>query len=479
MTSIKQLNPADILFLAGESEHIYHHTAGLVVLDTSAVKRFDFEHFRKRCIQRMEQVPHFHWKLHQVPMGLDLPYWVADDNFSWDNHFKRIAVPAPGDRQALAEVAGFIYSRHLDRSKPLWEMWYIEGLEGGKVAIMQKTHHCMMDGQGMQKLGELLSDFSPRGKMKAVAPEIAEARPGVIPDPRQVWENTLLRWLGFPLKTGKGLASMLGPQLGKRLKKKRDEEKGPELPRVFFNAEICADRGFVYGTLPLADIKRVKDAFDVTVNDVILGLVSATLRDYLHNYEELPAESLRAAMAVSLRSEEDDSISNKVTSTPVSLATDIADPLERLQAISAASDAAKTAARGGGVGMVEVMQSLPPLLVHSMTMTVGPDQAPAMMGANVVVSNVRGSPKPMYIAGARLECMYPISVLTTGIGLNVTCVSYGDGVDFGFTLAPELFRAPWALVDGLEASLAEYLALIPGKPRASRKKNRRSARTVK
>jgi len=154
----------DVLFIAGENDRTYHHTAGLVTLDTSATPQFDFDYFRRHTSERMDLIPHFRWKLQEVPLGRDLPYWVEDENFSYDNHFKRIAVPQPGDREALAEVASYIFSRHLDRSRPLWEMWYIEGLAGGRVAILQKLHHCMMDGQGMQKVGEQRSDFSHQGQ---------------------------------------------------------------------------------------------------------------------------------------------------------------------------------------------------------------------------------------------------------------------------------------------------------------------------
>ncbi len=469
MKQPRQMDPADVLYLASENERIFFHTAGLVLLDARDPK-FSFERFRQRCIERLGQVPQFRWKLHQVPLGLDLPYWIEDENFDWNNHFKRIAVPSPGDPSALGQVASYLYARQLDQSRPLWEMWYIEGLEGGRVAIMQKTHHCMMDGQGMQKLGELLCDFSPRGKAKTVAAEIAEAQPGPLPDQRQLWENALRHWAGFPFETGKRLASMMGPKLAKRREQKRPKNGKPELPRVFFNADFSAGRCFVYHSLPLADIKRVKDAFGVTVNDVIMALVSGSLRRYLLTYEELPAESLYGAMPVSLRNEGDDDLGNKVTSTPVSLATAIEDPLARLAAISESANEAKLSARAGGVGITEVVEALPPLLQQIMLTQTKPEQMPNMIGANLVVSNVRGSQKPMYIAGARMESMYPLSILTPGMGLNITCVSYCDSVDFGFTLAPEMFAEPWALVDGLEATLREYLELAAPKRRARKKK---------
>ena len=447
------------------------------MLDTSAKPQFDFEYFRRHTSERMDLIPHFRWKLQEVPLSLDLPYWVEDENFSYDNHFKRIAVPQPGDREALAEVASYIFSRHLDRSRPLWEMWYIEGLEGGRVAILQKLHHCMMDGQGMQKVGELLSDFSPRGKKPKIESNIAREKPGAVPDQRQLSANALRHWLQLPLAASRSAIDILGPQLRDRL---RGAEKAstskPDLSIASFNADISGDRGFVFGTMPLADIKRIKDAFGATVNDVVLALVAGTLRNYLLQRGELPENALRCAIAVSLRTEEDAELSNRVTNTAVTLATDIDDAVERLRAISAGAAPAKQRARSGGKGIVEVIQILPPVLLSALVNFVSADQGVRMMGANLVISNVRGSPRPMYIAGARLECMYPISILTPGMGLNITCVSYCDGVDFGFSLAPELFDQPWDLVDGLFETLDEYLGLIPGK---NSKAGKRRASAVK
>jgi WS/DGAT/MGAT family acyltransferase len=464
----------DVLFIAGENDRTYHHTAGLVTLDTSATPQFDFDYFRRHTSERMDLIPHFRWKLQEVPLGLDLPYWVEDENFSYDNHFKRIAVPQPGDREALAEVASYIFSRHLDRSRPLWEMWYIEGLAGGRVAILQKLHHCMMDGQGMQKVGELLSDFSPRGKKPKIESDIARDRPGAVPDQRQLTANMLRRWLQFPLAASRGAIDILGTQLRDRLSAANKASAGkPDLCIASFNGDISGDRGFVFGTVPLAAIKRIKDAFGATVNDVVLALVAGTLRDYLLRRDELPDTALRCSIAVSLRTEEDSELSNRVTNTAVTLATDIEDPIERLRAISAGTAPAKQRVRSGGKGIVEILQILPPVLLSALVNSVNADQGPRMLGANLIISNVRGSSRPMYIAGARLECMYPISILTPGMGLNITCVSYCDGVDFGFSLAPELFDQPWDLVDGLSETLDEYLELIPakgskaGKPRAA------------
>jgi WS/DGAT/MGAT family acyltransferase len=205
------------------------------------------------------------------------------------------------------------------------------------------------------------------------------------------------------------------------------------------------------------------------VNDVVLALVGSVMRNYLLAQDQLPAESLRASMAVSLRSEADDDFSNKVTTTSVTLATDLDDPAERLRAINRESELAKSEARSGGMGFMEVFQMMPPILINTMMEVTTPEQALQIMGANLILSNVRGSPDPLYIAGVRMETMYPMSVIMHGAGLNITCLSYTDQIDFGVTVAPDLVAEPWSIIDGLEVALSEYMALTRKKPTRRKK----------
>jgi len=479
MAVVKQLGKQDILFVAGETDTIYHHTVGLVILDTSACPRFSFDYLKKKVIERIREVPHFRWKLHEVPMGLDLPYWVEDENFSYENHFKRIAVPSPGDREALSELVAHLYSRHLDRSKPLWEFWFIEGLEGGKYAIVQKLHHCMMDGQGASKLGELLCDFAPNAKARPVDASISGARAGAVPDRWHLSTATALHLAGFPWAAYRGIADAIRPRILEQFKRQAD--RGPaksETPLTCLNGDISRDRGFIFGSLSLDDIKTVRKAFDVSVNDVLLALVSTALRHYLLARDELPQLSLRTGIPISLRSDGDEEISNRVTQASVTLATDVADPVARLRAISAECAEVKQVVRSGGKGFIELIQIMPPLMVSAMMSVTTPEQTSQMLGSNLIVSNVHGSDKPMYIAGARLETMYPMSIITPGMGINFTCVSYVDQVDVGVTIAPQLVTDPWTIIDGLDSALREYLRLAKKKV-ARRPAKKSPRRTVK
>jgi WS/DGAT/MGAT family acyltransferase len=473
MSEFRQLGKTDVLFVAGETDRVYQHTAGLVLLEYSDRRDFDFQVFRQHVVERVGLIPHFRWKLHEVPFALDLPYWIEDEQFSFDHHIKRIAVPSPGDREALGEVVAHLYSKHLDRSRPLWEIWFIEGLQDGQFAILQKLHHCMMDGQGASKLGEIMCDFEPEAEPQEIDRAIANARPGERPSNWELSINTARRLAGLPREITGEILQAAGPALRQRLSgEQKPEREKTNLPIASFNAEIGSDRGFVFGSLPLADFKVIKNHFDVTVNDVVLAVVGGSMREYLLAHDALPEAALRAGIAVSLRTEEDDQFSNKVTNTSVTLATDLHDPVERLRAIHVESGAATVKARGGGKGIVEIMQMMPPLLVNAMMNMMPPEQVAGMMGANLIVSNVRGSDRPMYIGGARMATMYPMSIISPGMGINVTCVSYAGAVDFGITVEPDLFPQPWEIIDGLRRSLAEYLGLVGGKKKKpSRRKS--------
>ena len=483
MKKFKQLQPQDTFFIAGETDVVYQHTGGLVILERNDPSEFGFEDFREFMEERVGKVPHFRWKLHEVPLGLDLPYWVEDENFSFDRHLRRIAVPSPGDSKALGELVSFLYCRHLDRKHPLWEAWFIEGLENNQCAVFQKLHHCVMDGEGANNLSKILVDFEPHAKPREIDSTISEARAGEVP---KLWKESidgLLRLYGFPVKASREAVSAIWPMLRKKMLRNLSKDKQSngkqKVPIACFNAEVSDQRGFVFGSLPLADIKMIKDHFGVTVNDVVLAIVSGSLRNYLLRLGELPEKSLRTSIAVSLRTSDDDQFSNRITSVGVTMATDKTDPLERLQTIAAETAVAKTRARSGSnKGLLEIVEMLPPFLVAPIISLTPPDQAVRMSGFNLLVSSVRGSDRPMYMRGARQANTFPMSILGPGMGINVTCISYCDHVDFGITVEPSLVPDAWSLIDGLTESLDEYKALIGKKYKKKTSRNNSKSEVV-
>lgn len=459
---VRQLTPREVVFVGGETATIYQHTAGVILLDAADRPDFGFESFRAHLEDRLGRVPHFRWRLHEVPFSLDLPYWVEDDDFDFDRHIRRIALPAPGDRRALGELVAYLYSRHLDRARPLWEAWFIEGLEDGRYAFFTKLHHSMMDGEGAAKLGEIICDIEPDAPAPEVDPAIAGARAGQVP---QWWREALTttgRLAGLPVRAG--LAALDGARhaVAHRLAGGGGGAEREPVPTAAFNRSIGRERGYVFGSVPLADVTAVKRHFGVTVNDVVLALVSGSLRDFLLERGDLPASSLRTSIAVSLRAADDDDFSNRVTTAGVTLATKLSDPVERLRAIAEETASAKEEAHHGAQGFLELMSILPPALVHLALSAAPAELVPRAAGINLIVSSVRGSPIPLYLGGARVTAIHPMSIIMPGGGLNVTCMSYADDMSFGLTVDPTLFPEPWPLVDGLREALDSYLALVPG-----------------
>ena len=478
MAQLRQLTPREVLFVGGENSRVYQHTAGLTLLDASMTPGFCYEFFRQHLEQRLSSIPHFRWKLHEVALGLDLPYWVEDENFSFDHHIRRIAVPAPGDEKALAEVVSYLYCRHLDRNRPLWETWFIEGLADGQYALVQKLHHCMMDGEGASKLSAAMCDLEPDAAPREVPPAIAEARPGPVPEPWRENLNTALHLSRLPMNIGRELADAVRKGASSLLRSEKRVGK-PATPMAVFNGNIGRSRGFVFGSLRLAEVKAIKNHFGVTLNDVVLALVGGALRTYLLSRDALPAQSLRTSMPVSMRTDEDEEFSNRVTDVNVTLATHLADPVQRLRAIAGESASVKQEARAGGKGLMDIVQIMPPGLVSVMLNFMPVEQIAKAMGINLVVSNVRGVSQPMYIGGARMTAMYPMSIIFPGSGINVTCISYADNFHFGITIDPELVPNPWLLIDALHDGLKDYLSLTQKKGTTGRKKAPVRRATVK
>ena len=414
-------------------------------------------------------------------MGLDRPYWVEDENFSFDHHIKHIALPKPGDHNTLCEIAAHLYCKHLDRNKPLWEIWLIEGLEGGKYAYLQKFHHCMMDGEGAFKMIEILTDFEPDPTAgKKIDKSISEARPGKVPTVSDQSSKAWSHLARLPGEAARSVYDILRPRvLEQFVWPRKPKEEHPVVPSTCFNHLIGSERAMAFVSLPISELKKVKNHFGVTLNDVVLALVSGAIRSYLLDLDELPDEPLRTNIPVSLRSQDDEQLSNKVTNTTVTLATDHADPLLRLQAIHEESEQAKEKAHSGAMGLVELFQMMPPIMISSLMESLPEDQAPQILGANLIVSNVRGSPLPMYMAGARMETMYPMSILTAGMGVNFTCISYADGVDFGIIVDPDQVPDHHTIAERLVDALSEYIALCKKATPKSKRSGGKAAKAAR
>lgn len=458
---MEQLPGGDAVFLGMEIPEAPGHVGGLTVLDPSAAPEFGFARLVEVVSERIGLAPRYTQKLREVALGLDRPYLVHDPDFDAAKHIHRIAVPAPGGMRELADLIAYLFSRPLDRRKPLWELWFIEGVENERAALFMKSHHCLMDGQAGAGLGELLCDLEPNPERGPILPPASSPR-----GQRELSDLEIaLRGAGNLIRTPLRMASFGGRllrQSWEMLRSARDPESPPlpfSLPQTPFNRQIGSQRAFACASLSLEQVKEVKKHFDVTVNDVLLALTGSALRTYLDQRLQLPERPLAGLIAISKRSQGDLEMGNQITSVPVGLATDIADPVQRLLRIHRNAAKAKQMAKAYDADMLRgIGESLPPGLLNLLMRAMNSSEAPAGQPANVIVSNVRGTPVPLYCAGARIECMYPMSILAPGQGLNVTMVSYMGRVDVGFTVDPELVPDAWQLAEEVPRALTELLS---------------------
>jgi WS/DGAT/MGAT family acyltransferase len=451
---MEQLPGSDTLFLAMETDTVYGHVGGLTILDPTNAPDFSFARLAQILDERIRRVPRFTRKLRSTPFDLDRPYLVDDPDFDVEKHLHRVAVRAPGGPRELAELAGSLYARHLDRRKSLWEMWLIEGLERKRSALLIKTHHAIMDGESGAGLAPLLFDTEPRPRRKRLVPaaRCREARePGML--------RLTAGGLGCVMRTPFSLLHY-AYQLGRQLRVMLPYLRQPEMPsltgvpQVSFNAPLGPQRAVAWSSVPLGAVKRIKDHFGVKVNDVVLALTSSAVRRYLAARGELPEEPLVAAVPISTRNGGDASLGNQVSATSVSWATDLADPAERLLEIHKSATKAKEMEKAMREHDLQPLaEAAPPRLINLAFRAL--TSAGVSIPMNVAVSNVVGPPLELYTAGARIEHIYPMSVLLPGCGLNVTTFTYRDLMDFGFTVDPELIPDAWSLAEAIPAALRE------------------------
>ncbi len=493
---MKQLSGIDASFLNMETSSTFGHVASMTIYDDEEVPgAANAEAAKQMILERLDQLAPFRRRLVEVPLGLDLPYWIEDPDFDIDFHVRSHAVPSPGTPEQLAEVVSRIHARPLDRSRPLWELYVIEGVDGGtKIAQLNKVHHATIDGaSGAAMLASMLDterDARPTGTPAAWTPD-------AVPSDVELLQRTLLQYVRSPEKfvrlsvralrdlssstnsaTLRALADTIaqpvpgpvGDMLRQRLRNAPNEVDDPPAlpptaaPRTPFNASITPHRRFSYTTIPLEDAKKIRRAVGCTFNDVVMALCSATLRAYLEEHDALPAESLIAAVPVSVRTgKEDDAFQNRVSMLLADLATNEADPLARLQRVQRSMNKAKTQfAAIPADTLQDFTQFAPPAIAaRAMRMysrlRIADRAAPPF---NLIISNVPGPAMPLYFAGARLEHFYPISALIDGQGLNMTVQSYNGNLDFGFVSCRELVPDIWRLTELLQESMEELLAAV-------------------
>lgn len=457
-----RLGGLEAAFLYAETPAWHMHVSAVLIVDPStAPGGFNFDKLKAMTVERLPTLPQFRWRPVEVPLGLDRPVWVEPDDFDPDFHIRRVAVPPPGGPEELNELVSRLISYKLDRTKPLWEMWAIEGLADGNVAVLTKVHHSIIDGVSGAGLAEILLDL----EADATARPASELRGSLHhQESPNAWRlfgqglataafTTPFRMVRYGAQVAQQSFTLLG-----LLRSDRPPTTPFQTPRTRFNAPITSHRSFAASSVPLERVKALKRAYDVKLNDVVLALCAGALRRYLEHFDELPEQALVAQVPVSLRAGDDDQVGTKVGPMFASLATDIDDPVKRLLAIHEDTTRAKEMRQAMSAhGIMGLTETTPPGLLSlaaRMYTASGLEQhGPPIY--NVIISNVPGPQFPLYMAGARLMALQPMGPLILGAGLNVTVISYCGSLDFGFLTCPETVPETDFIAQGIPLALEE------------------------
>ncbi|HEX9236489.1 MAG TPA: wax ester/triacylglycerol synthase family O-acyltransferase [Actinomycetota bacterium] len=462
---MERMTGVDAGFLYMETPTLHMHTLKIGVVDPSAVPGgYSYARFQEELAKRLHLLPPFRRRIVPVPLALHHPVWIEDPAFDLAYHVRRVGVPPPGGPGEMDELIGEIASHQLDRSRPLWQIWVLEGLQDGLVAFVAKIHHAAADGVAASAL--LANVMSTEPEPTEPQPPEHRWRPEPIPGDWRLIADALRdlirEFRGLPplvRRTVRG-ARAVGEY------RKTAEVKPPrpilDTVRASFNGSLTPHRVFSTASLPLDDFRAVKNAFGVTMNDVVLAVVAGSMRRYLDERGERLAKPLVAGIPVS--TDAPDAVrrlgGNKVSNLFTSLCTNIDDPVERLHAIDRVTRAGKDVYNLLGADMMaDWVQFTPPgpfawfMRQYSKRGLAARHRPPI----NLVVSNVPGPSVPLYLAGAKLVALYSVGPVLESVGLNVTVWSYIDQMNFAAYACRERLPQVHRVTEGLADSLGELL----------------------
>jgi diacylglycerol O-acyltransferase / wax synthase len=470
---MQQLTGLDAAFLAIDSPTSYGHVGSVCILDPpDRGEPVTLESVTELIESRLHRVPLFRRRLAEVPLGLDQPYWIEDPDFDIEFHVRELALPAPGDDLQLATQVARLHARPLDRHRPLWEAYLIDGLQGGRQALYTKVHHAAIDGVSGNDLLNTLLDTSPQPDRVSERP--IEWHPEAEPSAVQLLARSALSLARHPIRAARVSAAMVRslpamatsparPRLPvvDRLLFRRDSNvilSAPPLiaPATPFNKNIGPHRRWVFGSMPLAEVKEIKNTAAVTVNDVVMALCAGALRRWLQDHDALPEEPLAASVPVSIRTEEHkDTYGNRIAAIIVPLPTHLADPVQRLRAAHEAMRAAKEQHNVMPADLLtDIAQfSMPALANRANRLASRIRLLERVPPFNLIISNVPGPTVDLYMCGARVDGIYPISTISDGQGLNITVLGSRTRLNWGILadreLVPDIERIMAGLVDEL------------------------------
>ncbi len=467
---LDRLTPTDASFLAQEGPSSHMHIGGVLIFEGPPPKFPDFlDHVRGR----LHLVPRYRQKLATPPLETGRPLWADDPNFNLEYHVRHSALPSPGNEHQLFRLAGRIASQRLDRSKPLWEMWLVEGLEADRFALVCKTHHSLVDGVSGVDLATVLLDLEqhpapPSLELEPWQPHrdptsaelVLAGLKGFVGTALELLERTL-RAATQPARSASVLAEAaegLGELVWAGL------NPAPETP---LNVEIGPHRRFQVVRQELGEYKEVKNALGGTVNDVVLAVVSGALARWLRSRKfRTEGLEMRALVPVSVRTEDQrHTLGNRLTAMRGPLPVYITDPVARLRFIRQAMDGLKESKQAVGAATIAAVNNLAPPTILAQASRI---QFSTRL-FNLIVTNIPGPQFPLYVLGRRLEDLFPVAFLPQHHGLAVAIMSYDGGIDYGLLADYDALPDIDVIAEGIEESLAELL-------RAARSKSAQAAK---
>lgn len=483
---MQRLSGLDASFLYLETPSVHMQVALTNVLDPATLDEpYSFRLVRDAIAARLHLVPAFRRRLVEVPFGLHHPVWIDDPDFDLDYHVRRAALPEPGSIEQLAQFSADVISRPLDRRRPLWELWVVEGLEDGHVAVVAKTHHAAVDGVTGAELTGILLDTEPEAEVEP-PDEPFQSEP--VPGDTEMLARAGIELAAQPLRlarvsarTGSALARLGWRSLRRRVAPAQPNEgevtddrvprKDPppapfSAPHAFFNTSITPRRRVAFTSVPLEDLKAIKDAFEVKLNDVVLAVCAGALRAWMLARDELPTDPLVAMVPISVRDEPAGGQGgNRVSAMLTSLATDAADPAERLHRISGGTESGKRQHDAiGATTLTDWTEFAAPAVfsraarLYSSTRMA--DRHRPLF--NLVISNVPGPQVPLYMRGARSLALYPMGPVIDGGALNITVMSYLGHLYVGLVGCRETVPDLWELAGDIDDEVTTLRKAAPG-----------------
>ncbi len=489
---MQQLSSLDTQFLNIENATTSGHVGSLILLDPARGSGVDLtlDDLRAVLEARLHLVSTFRQRLVTVPFGLGRPYWVDDPQFDIEFHLREISLPAPGDESQLGEQVARIHARPLDRTRPLWEMYLIDRVVDGRQAIYSKVHHAAIDGvSGAEILATIMDvtveprtvepplelwdpeplpgsgDLLAKGLVSMATQPLEAVRilPGALPHLADLPGASLIPGAQTISRIGDSLVAMASGAVGRQHTTGRRRITTPPTP---LNAHITAHRRFAFGSLPLEEVKQVKNTFGMTVNDVVMALCATVLRRWLLDHDGLPDIPIVVAVPVSVRADGEPGEGNQISVMLVELATQIREPRQRLEAVREAVAVAKEQFETVPATILQdFAAAIPTALSGLAAKAIFQMQTVRAFPFNLFVSNIPGPQLPLYVAGARVEGVYPVSAISNLTGaLNITLFSYDGELDFGLIACRELVPDVGRMIGYLREALDELLVLTVAEP---------------